>query len=110
MCLQALLGINKDDESLKDNKRTPTRFRVPVTFSSSLSLPVFHGILLNIALASVLETVDDRGHFQILPPLGYEHTLDIEALTIARLMHTARKRFSFTKGFKIVPDDHKYHS
>jgi hypothetical protein len=101
---------NQDDKSLEYTKQTRTYFRFPVAFSSSLSLLVVHGILLKIAPASVLEKMDDRGHFQVLPPPGCEHTLDMDAFTMARPLHTGRKRFSFTRGFKIAPADHKCHS
>jgi hypothetical protein len=101
---------NQDDKSLEYTKQTRTHFRFPVAFSSSLSLLVVHGILLKIAPASVLEKMDDRGHFQVLPSPGCEHTLDMDAFTMARPLHTGRKRFSFTRGFKIVPADHKCHS
>ncbi|KAH8682821.1 hypothetical protein BGZ60DRAFT_205875 [Tricladium varicosporioides] len=101
---------NQDGESLGDTKSALTRFRFPAAFSSSLSLLIVHGILLKIAPAAALEKLDDRGHFQVLPPPGCEHTLDMDALTMARPMHTGRKRFSFTRGFKIVPADHKCHT
>jgi hypothetical protein len=101
---------NEDEKSLEDTKTTLTRFRFPVAFSSSLSIVVVHGVLLKIAPASALEKMDDRGHFQALPPPGCEHTLDRDAFTMARPLHTGRKRFSFTRGFKTVPANHKCHS
>ena len=105
-----LLDPNLQKQEGENGKPVPTRFRFPVAFSSSLSLLVVHGILLKIAPTSGSEVEDDRGHFQTLPPPGCKHTLDIEALTMARPMHAGPKRFSFTRGFKPVPAHHKCHS
>ena len=110
---EQLLDLNiqsKNGDSHKDNNDELVRFRFPVAFSSSLSLIVVHGILLKLDPNPLSLTKDDRGYFRILPPPGCEHTLDIDALALSRPMHTGRKRFSFQRGFKIIPADHKCHS
>jgi len=111
---EQLLDLNIQDKNekskKKDNKLELVRFRFPVAFSSSLSLLVVYGILLKIDPAPMSKTSGDRGYFQILPSPGCEHTLDVDALALSRPMHTGRKRFSFQRGFKIVPADHKCHS
>ena len=105
LSLQHQIGLSQEDK-----QSAFVQFRFPVAFSSSLSLLVVHGILLKIAPASVPRMTDNIGYFQILPSPGCEHTLDMDALALSRPMHAGYKRFSFQRGFKIVPADHKCHS
>ena len=82
-----------------------------MAFSSSLSLLVVHGILLKInPCRSEIDLIGNQGNFQILPPPGCEHTLDLDALAMTRRMWAGVKRFSFSRAFKTVPADHKCHT
>lgn len=112
---EQLLDLNVQESNVEAplDATAITKFRFPVAFSSSLTLLVMHGILLklNPQDSTIKEAKGpSQFHFQILAPPGCEHTLDLDALTMARPMYAGRKRFSFSRGFKTVPADHKCHT